>query len=266
MTHGTVLLVGCLAGLLGLVVGSFLTVVVHRVPLGASLLIPSRSACPACGHPVRPYDNVPVLSWLVLRGRCRDCAAPIPWRYPTVELATTVLFVALTSRWGATPYLGAVLTMAAAGVALTVIDLRHGRLPFSITGVATVATVAFLVADGVVTSPQPIHRALLSASLWLLVYGGVWLLTTGRGMGLGDVALAPALGLLLGWPGWSTSLVGLAGGFVLGGVVGLALLASGLVHRRSRVPHGPFMLTGAGAALLVGDELAKGYFHLVGLA
>lgn len=266
MTQGSALPAVVLAGALGLVVGSFLTVVVHRVPAGGSLLAPARSACPSCGHPVRPRDNVPVLSWLLLRGRCRDCAVPIPWRYPAVELATAVLFAGLTAAWGATPYLGAVLTMAGAGIALAAIDLRHGRLPFGITGVATVVTVGFLVADGAVTGPEPTHRALLSASLWLLVYGGVWLLTAGRGMGLGDVALAPALGVLLGWPGWTTSLVGLAGGFVIGGALGLALLASGRVHRRSAVPHGPSMLVGAGAALLVGEELGAAYLRAVGLA
>lgn len=266
MTQGSALPAVVLAGVLGLAVGSFLTVVVHRVPAGGSLLAPARSACPCCGHPVRARDNLPVLSWLVLRGRCRDCSAPIPWHYPAIELATAALFAALTAVWGATPYLGAVLATAAAGVALTVIDLRHGRLPFAITGTAAVAGLAFLVADGVVTGSEPTHRALLSAGLWLLVYGGVWLLTAGRGMGLGDVALAPVLGVLLGWPGWSTSLVGLAGGFVIGGAAGLALLAAGRVHRRSTVPHGPSMLAGAGLALLVGEELGGAYLRLVGLA
>lgn len=265
MTQGATVLV-VLAGILGLVVGSFLTAVVHRVPAGGSLVAPARSACPSCGHPVRARDNVPVLSWLVLRGRCRDCGAPIPWLYPAIEVTTAVLFAALTAAWGVTPYLGAVLTLSAAGVALAVIDLRHGRLPFAVTGIATLAAVAFLVADGVLTGPEPTPRALLSAGVWVLVYGGVWLLTAGRGMGLGDVALAPPLGVLLGWPGWSTSLVGLAGGFVIGGAAGLVLLAAGRAHRRSAIPHGPAMLAGAGVALLAGEELGGAYLRLVGLA
>jgi leader peptidase (prepilin peptidase)/N-methyltransferase len=252
-------------GGLGLLIGSFLNVVVHRVPAGQSLVRP-RSSCPACGQAIRAYDNVPVLSWLVLRGRCRDCSAPIPWRYPAVEGSAGLVFLALGFRVGLSWYLAAVLVLAAAGIALAVIDLAHQRLPFVVTGATAALTAALLTADAVTRGAGPIPVALASAGVWLAVYGGVWLVTTGRGMGLGDVALAPLLGLTLGWTGWGTSLTGLLGGFVLGAVTGVALLATGLVTRRSRVPHGPFMLAGAAVGLFAGPQLWSSYLSLTGLA
>lgn len=258
------LLLAALLGL-GLVVGSFLNVVVHRVPLGLSILRPG-SACPACDHPVRAYDNVPLLSWMVLRGRCRDCSAPIPWRYPAVEAATGLLFVAAGLRFGWTPYLAAALIILAAGIALFIIDLEHFRLPFVITGVTAAATTVALSADALTNGTSPILTALLSTAAWLAVYGGIWLATSGRGMGLGDVVLAPVLGLALGWLGWGATLVGLLSGFAVGALVGAVLLSSGRAGRRTRVPHGPFLLTGAALGLFVGQPVWSAYLEVVGLA
>ena len=251
-------------GVLGLVVGSFLNVVIHRVPVGASLLHPG-SACPSCGHAVRAYDNVPVLSWLVLRGHCRDCDAPISARYPLVELATALLFVLVGAHFRADAFTPAALALVAGGVALFMIDLDRHRLPFAVTGVTGALVVAGLVADAVAGSgfrPTSVWAALL----WLGVYGGVWLLTAGRGMGLGDVALAPLLGLALGWLGWGPALVGLLGGFVVGALVGAVLMGVGRAGRRTKVPHGPFMLLGAGLGLFAGEPVWSAYLGLVGLA
>jgi len=252
-----------LAGL-GLLVGSFLNVVVYRLPRGLSVATP-RSGCPSCGHPVRFYDNVPVLSWLLLAGRCRDCSAPIGWRYPVVEAGTGALFAVIGWRFGLSPLLAALLFVAATGVALALIDLDHQRLPFRITVPATVVTVLLLGVDAVASGPEPIGRAATSAGGWLAVYGGVWLATSGAGMGLGDVVLSPLLGLVLGWLSWGTSLVGLAGGFAVGTLVGLGLIASGRAGRRSRVPHGPFMLAGAALGLFAGQPLWDAYLGLAGL-
>ena len=248
----------------GLVIGSFLNVVIHRVPLGISLLSPG-SACPVCEHPVRSYDNVPVVSWLVLRGRCRDCDARISWRYPTVELVTGGLFLLAGVRFGWSPYLLAALLLVAAGVAMFLIDLEHGRLPFSVTGVTAVLTALVLGVDAALDGTDPALVALLSALGWLAVYGGVWLVTGGRGMGLGDVALSPVLGLALGWLGWGPSVTGLLSGFLLGAAVGLVLLGTGRATRRSRVPHGPFMLAGGAVGMFAGQQLWEGYLRLVGL-
>lgn len=258
----TVVLV-TLTGLLGLLVGSFLNVVVHRVPAGLSVVRPG-SSCPACGTAVAPRDNVPLISWVLLRGRCRHCSVPIPVRYPLVELGTGALFAAVAAATGPAPYLPALLVLAAAGIALAAIDLAHHRLPFAVTGAAAVGCSAFLLLDAWVRGPSPLPVALLSAALWLAVYGGIWLATTGRGMGLGDVALAPVLGLVLGWFGWGTSTTGLALGFVVGAMVGIGLVVSG-VSGRSRVPHGPFMLAGAALGLAVGPQLWSGYLALAGV-
>ena len=251
-------------GLLGLLIGSFLNVVIHRVPAGLSLVSPG-SACPACAHPVRARDNVPVLSWLLLRGRCRDCAAPIAARYPLVELTTAALFATVGWRFGTTPYAVAALVVAAAGVALFMIDLDHRRLPFGITAAMALGTVVALGIDAARHGTGPVVPALLAAVLWLGVYGGIWLVTAGRGMGLGDVALAPVLGLALGWLGWGPALVGLGAGFVVGAVVGIGLLASGRARAGARIPHGPFLLSGAALGMLAGGPLAASYLSLVGL-
>lgn len=254
-----------LAAVLGLLVGSFLNVVIHRVPAGLSLVRPG-SACPSCEAPVRPHDNVPVLSWAVLRGRCRDCSAPIAVRYPLVELATAVLFAVSAWRFGPSAYAAAVLVLMAGGVALFMIDLDHRRLPFSITGAVAVGVVAALAVAAVTGGAGPVPRSLLSAALWLVVYGGIWLLTAGRGMGLGDVALAPVLGLVLGWLGWGPSLVGLVAGFAVGAVIGVGLLATRRAAAGSKVPHGPFLLAGAAIGLFAGQPVWAAYLRLFGLA
>lgn len=260
---------------LGLAVGSFLNVVVHRVPAGLSVVRPG-SACPVCAHPVRERDNIPVVSWLVLRGRCRDCAAPISARYPAVEAGTALLFALIALRLPLTPTLAACLAMAGAGVALALIDLAHQRLPFAVTGVAAVlATTALgahwvwlgLAAEGSALGAAwaAAWPALAGAAGWLAVYAGIWLLTSGRGMGLGDVALAPVLGLVLGAVGLDASAVGLAAGFALGALTGVVLLATGRAGRRTAIPFGPFMLVGAAVGLFAGAPLAAGYLGLVGL-
>jgi leader peptidase (prepilin peptidase)/N-methyltransferase len=251
-------------GVLGLVVGSFLNVVIHRVPMSMSVVRPG-SSCPVCQSPVRAHDNVPVVSWLLLRGRCRDCAAPIAVRYPLVELATAVLFAVSAWRLGPSVYVGAVLVLMAGGVALFMIDLDHQRLPFSITGLVAMGVVAALAIAAMTGDAGLVSRAMLSTALWLAVYGGIHLATKGRGMGLGDVALAPVLGLVLGWSGWGASLVGLLAGFAVGAVVGVGLLVSGRADTRSRVPHGPFLLTGAAVGLFAGQPLWHDYLQLFGL-
>jgi leader peptidase (prepilin peptidase)/N-methyltransferase len=255
-------------GVLGMLIGSFLNVVVHRVPAGESIVSPG-SACPQCRHAVRGRDNVPVVSWLLLRGRCRDCASSISARYPLVEAGTGLLFVLVSVRLyavGELSALAACLVVAAAGVALALIDLDHGRLPFSITGVASVLALLALALGwwgGGSISP---YAVLGSAALWLAVYGGIWLATSGRGMGLGDVALAPLLGAVLGAVGIGPSVVGLAAGFFLGAAVGIALILSGRSRRGSRIPHGPFMLVGAAVGLFVGSQISAAYLALVGLS
>lgn len=249
-------------GVAGLLIGSFLNVVVHRVPRGLSIVSPG-SSCPGCENPVRPRDNIPVLSWLLLRGRCRDCAEPIAVRYPLVELGCAGLFAALTLRFGVSPVLPALLFLAAIGLALALIDLDVYRLPFVLTVPGLAVTAVLLAFAGAADGWSPITVALLSAAAWFGLYWTLWFGTGGRGMGLGDVVLAPTLGLALGWLGWGASLVGLLSGFGIGAVVGLALMALGRAGRRSQIPFGPSMLAGAALGLFAGPAIWGAYLGVL---
>jgi leader peptidase (prepilin peptidase)/N-methyltransferase len=253
-----------LLAVLGLVVGSFLNVVVHRVPRGLNINRPP-SACPACGHPVRVRDNVPVLSWLLLRGKCRDCVAPIPVRYPLVEAGTAALFVALGARYRDDAVLPALLVLGAAGLALALIDLEHRRLPFVLTVPLFVVTIVLVAVAGALDGWSSLDVAALSTLVWGGLFSVLYYGTGGRGMGFGDVVLSPTLGLALGWIGWGASLVGLLSGFACGAVVGVALMAAGKAGRRSAVPFGPFMLLGALIGMFVGQDLWGHYLDASGL-
>jgi leader peptidase (prepilin peptidase)/N-methyltransferase len=251
------------AGVLGLLIGSFLTVVVHRLPAGLSVARPG-SACRSCAAPIRPRDNVPVVSWVLLGGRCRDCSTAVPVRYPAMEAATGLLFAALVATHWRSAALPALLWVAAAGVALFVIDLDSHRLPDAIVLRSYPVVAVLLGAGGLAAGDLPVTRALLSAGIWLAVYGVLWFGTGGRGMGLGDVKLAGLLALPLGWLGWGPSLLGLFAGFAVGAVVGIGLLASGRVTRGSRVAHGPFLLVGAVVGLFAGAPAWQGWLALTG--
>lgn len=251
-----------LAAVLGLAVGSFLNVVIWRVPRGESIVRPP-SHCPACGHAVRTRDNVPVLSWLVLRGRCRDCDAPISPRYPMVELGTAAVFVALTLRIGADSALPAYLYLGAIGVALALIDLDVKRLP-NVIVLPSYGVAAVLLAFGTLGDAD--GQDMLRAALGMVaLYGFYFLLALiyPSGMGFGDVKLAGVLGLYLGYLGWAEVLVGGFLGFLFGGVVGGALMAARRAGRKSSIPFGPFMLAGALVAILWGGALADLYLNSI---
>lgn len=249
---------------LGLLVGSFLNVVVHRVPAGLSVVRP-RSACPGCGTEIRPRDNVPVVSWLLLRGRCRDCDAPISARYPMVEALTGVLFGVMAATFGWSADLPAFLYLAAVGVALAAIDLDTRRLPDALTLPSYVVGAVLLgVAAAVEGEWGDYGRALLAMAALYAFYFALMLLKSG-GMGFGDVKLAGVLGLYLGWLGWGEVLVGTFLGFALGAVVGVALMAAGRAGRRSAIPFGPFMLAGALVAVLAGGAMVDAYTSLLGV-
>lgn len=250
-----------LAALLGLAVGSFLNVVVHRVPRGESVVRPA-SACPACTAPIRPRDNVPVAGWVLLQGRCRDCAEPISARYPLVEALTAALFAVLALRLGLDSALPAYLYLAAVGLALALIDLDVRRLPDALT-LPSYPVAAVLLGGAALVGSTAGHplRALLGGLAMLAVYGGLWLAVPG-GMGFGDVKLSGLLGVYTAWLGWGTWAVGLFGGFLLGGVWAVGLLALGRAGRKSRVPFGPFMLAGVLVAVLCGQQVASAYLGL----
>ncbi|MCW2667451.1 MAG: peptidase domain protein [Frankiales bacterium] len=249
------------AGVLGLLIGSFLNVVVARVPVGASVVHPP-SRCPSCSAPVRPRDNVPVLSWLLLRARCRQCAAPISARYPLVELGTAVLFAVLALRLGPDAALPAFLYVAAVGLALALIDLDVKRLPDVLTLPSYPVVAALLGLAALAGSDSgDLLRALLGGAVLFAAYFALCLLHPG-GMGFGDVKLAGVLGMVTGWLGWGPWCVGFFAAFLLGGAVGIAVLLTGRGTRKTAIPFGPFMLVGALLAVLVGETLADAYLDL----
>ncbi|WP_315095259.1 prepilin peptidase [uncultured Cellulomonas sp.] len=249
------------ATLVGLAIGSFLNVVVWRVPRGESVAHPP-SACPRCGHVIRPRDNVPVLSWLVLRGRCRDCAAPISARYPLVEAGTAVLF-GLTA-WFAGPawVLPALLYLAAVSVALALIDIDTKRLPNAIVLPSYPVALGLLALaswnPGGTSDWSAFVRALVGGAALFLVYF-VTVLVYPAGMGFGDVKLAGVLGLYLGWFGWGTLFTGWFGAFLLGGLFSVGLLVTGRAGRKSGIPFGPWMLLGAAVGIVVGEPIWDWY-------
>lgn len=255
----TLTVVGC--ALLGLLIGSFLNVVVWRVPRGESVVSPP-SACPGCNTAIRPRDNVPVASWLLLKGRCRDCSAPISKRYPLVEAGCAALFVVMALRFGLDPALPAYLYLAAVGLALALIDVDTRKLPDVLT-LPSYPVLALLLGLGALLGSDSgdLVRALLGGVAMYAFYFALCFAYP-AGMGFGDVKLAGLLGMATGWVGWGAWGVGLFGGFLLGGVFGAALVARGRGGRKTKVPYGPFMLAGALLAVLVGQPLAAAYLRL----
>ncbi|MCW2600796.1 MAG: Prepilin peptidase [Frankiales bacterium] len=247
--------------LIGLMIGSFLNVVVWRVPRGESVVSPP-SACPRCGVGIRSRDNVPVLGWLVLKGRCRDCGDPISARYPLVEAGTAVLFAVMALRFGLDPVLPAYLYLAAIGIALALIDLDVKRLPDALT-LPSYVVVAVLLAFAAVAGHHPgaLLRALVGAVVLGAFYFVVWFAYP-AGMGFGDVKLAPTLGAYLGWLGYGVLATGAFLGFLYGGLIGIGLVLFKEGGRKTKIPFGPFMLLGTLTAILFGQELVDAYLSV----
>lgn len=252
-------------GLVGLVVGSFLNVVIHRVPRGESLVSPP-SRCPSCQAPIRPWHNVPVVGWLLLRGRCASCGASISLRYPLVEATTAVLFVGVTVRLrdlGELAAAPAFLFFTALGVALSVIDLGTKRLPNTLVLPSyPVLAVLLAVAAGWSGDWWAFARAVIGGvALYAFFFAVVFIYPAG--MGFGDVKLAGLVGAILAYLSWATLALGAFAGFLLGAVVGVALIAVGRAGRKTAVPFGPFMIAGALLAVFVADPIAGWYADLL---
>jgi leader peptidase (prepilin peptidase)/N-methyltransferase len=234
----------------GALIGSFLNVVIYRLPRGESVAT-GRSMCPHCKKQIRWYDNVPIVSWLALRGRCRDCGAPIHWRYPAVELLTALAFGAIVAANGADEDLILELPFAAMLIACAGIDLEHTIIPNKIVLPAAV----FGVAGAAAIDPGMLPE-LLAAGAGAFLFLLLAALAHPAGMGMGDVKLAGVLGLYLGVRVIPALLIA----FLAGTVVGLAIVArQGAEGRKTGVPFGPFLALGGILALLVGDGLIVYY-------
>ena len=251
--------------LLGLAVGSFLNVVIHRVPLGQSLSRPP-SQCPSCGRPIRIRHNVPLLGWLFLRGRCADCRSRISVRYPLVELTTAVVFVAVAvrvARLDLLPALPAYLFFAAAGICLTAIDLDVRRLPNAIVLPAyPVLAILLTIAAVVQHDPAALVRAGIGAA-GLFTFYFVLAFAHPSGMGFGDVKLAGVVGGVLGFLSYPVLLVGAFAAFFIGSAVGLVVILSRRGTGKTAVPFGPFMITAALLAFFVGGPITEFYSRFV---
>jgi leader peptidase (prepilin peptidase)/N-methyltransferase len=247
-----------LAAVLGLVIGSFLTVVISRIPEGLSIATPG-SRCPICMARIRPMDNIPVVSYLLRHGRCRNCNAPISIRYPATELATALLFAIVTVRVPELALAPAYCVLAAGLVALTAIDLQHFRLPTPI--VLTTAFVGLpLLALGALLhhNAAALVRVPIAGAVAFAVFGLIFIAVP-RGMGFGDVRLAAVCAAYLGYLGYREATVGFLSGFVIAGVVAIALVLFGRAGRRTRVPFGPFLALGTVIAVLFGAPLARAW-------
>lgn len=253
----TAFLVG-VCGIIGLAVGSFLNVVIYRVPRKESVVSP-RSRCPGCGNTLSAVDNIPVVSWVALKGRCRSCAEPIAKRYPVVELVTAVLFALTAARLGADAALPAFLVGVAGLVAVSAVDLElfivPNRILYPTLFVAAPLLVGAAALDG---DWDRVKTAAIGGALgWGLLL--VIHLVSPAGMGFGDVRLAGLIGMLLGWLSIGHVLVALFLAFLAAAVVGVLLIVTGVKGRKDKVPFGPFLATGAMLALLFGGPLLDWY-------
>lgn len=261
-----------LAGALGLAIGSFLNVIAWRLPRGGSVVRPA-SRCPHCATPIAARDNVPVVSWLLLGGRCRACGGAISWRYPLVEATTGALFVLVVLRFGPTLAAAAGCALVALLVVLTAIDVEHLLLPDVLTLGGTALGLLFRAAESarLVLAGVPWRHALAPLARGLLgaAVGGVALLAViyawyairrEWGMGLGDVKMLAMLGAFTGLGGM---IVSLFVGALAGALFGLVLLATGSGGMKTRLPFGAFLALGGVVALFAGDRLVRAYLQLL---
>lgn len=255
------ILVTTIAAIFGLVIGSFLNVVVYRVPNGLSVVHPP-SACPQCGNSIRNRDNVPVLGWLVLRGKCRDCGTRISVRYPLVEAGTAILFAATAWVIGPVWVLPAYLWFAAVTLSLALIDLDTKKIPNRILFPGLVVGVVLLaIGSGIDGTWAEFGRAVAAAAVY---FGGFLLvaLILPRGFGMGDVKLAALLGLFAGYRSWGSVALSVFAAIAIGGIVSIVLLLAGRADRKTTVPFGPALVLGAWVAIAYGQPILDWYFSI----
>jgi len=253
-------MMACAAFVLGLMVGSFSNVCVYRIPRRESIAFPG-SHCPACGHAIAPYDNIPLLSWLMLSGRCRHCSAPISWRYPLLELVMGVSWGLLAWHFGFTPEMVVALTLFFLLWILSFIDLETGLLPNVLTypGIALGLAFSWWLGDW--------QSALIGAVagygiFWLIAR--LFLLLTGReGMGYGDFKLLAMLGAFMGWQALPFIILASS---VVGTVVGVIFLLLAKKGFRAEIPFGPYLAVAGMIWFVWGDTVLNWYLNMAGLS
>lgn len=239
----------------GLAWGSFLNVVINRLPLGASLLKPP-SSCPSCKKPIKPYDNIPVISYLVLRGRCRNCSARIPFSYFLVELMTPLLFVILHLHFSLSFHFFASCLFTSALIVLGFIDYHHKILPDKITFPGIVLGLAYSFFRNDLSFLQALLGAGVGAAFLLTIYGAYYALRKKEGMGLGDVTMMLMVGAYLGW---LESLLTLILASFAGALVGVLIIVVRKKNLQYMLPYGSFIAPAAYIALVWGDRIILAY-------
>lgn len=253
-------LIAVFAGLVGAAVGSFGNVVIHRVPRGMSLARPP-SECPQCGTPIAPRDNVPVLSYALLRGRCRSCGARISTRYPLVEAAVTALWVLCVLRFEELETAAFVALASTVLGLVALIDLEHRRIPNAIVVPATTAALIWVFGVSAAAGEwRVLLRAVACGGAFFLVLLIIALVS--GGMGFGDVKLGAFIGLVTGRFGVGVAVAGALAGFILGGLVAVGLLAARRSGRKDALAFGPWMALGAVAALFAGEGPVRSWLGL----
>ena len=254
--HEEALLPLLIAGLLGALIGSFLNVCIYRLPRQESIAWPG-SHCPKCSHPIAWYDNIPILSYLTLAGRCRHCAVRIPFRYPLVEVLNASGYVGLLWVFGPSLVAVAYCLFYSALLVVAGTDLTHKIIPNAVTFPGIIV--------GIVCAATVLPLGFLDSLLGVLVGGGIlWLLAWAspylfgkEGMGGGDIKLLAMIGAFLGWkPALMTIMVG----SLLGSLVGVTLIAAQVIKREDYIPFGPFLVCGALVALFFGQSIL-GWYH-----
>ena len=251
-----------IACVLGLLCGSFTNVLIARIPKGEEW-VRTPSHCPRCSTPLAWYDNIPVVSWLWLRRRCRHCKAPISAQYPLVELTVAALFGVVAWQYGLSFLAAALAYLAIVTVALAVIDLQHMRLPDALTIRSYPVLLVLVTAE-----------AWISDDWWMVARAGIGALSLGafyfvfwfvypKGMGFGDVKCAVLLGFAMGAVSWGALAVGAFAGPLIGGIAGVAVMIQSRRSRGVKIPYGPWLIAGAWLGIFAGTELGARYIALM---
>jgi leader peptidase (prepilin peptidase)/N-methyltransferase len=242
---------------MGLLIGSFLNVCILRLPEGLSIVRPA-SRCPGCGHGLAWYENVPVVSFLILRARCRNCGAPISWQYPLIEMITCAVFVAATLQFGFSWLLLSRVIFGSALIVLFMIDLRHHILPNGITLPGIVVGFAF----SLLTEPgwmASLIGIVAGGGILLAIAEGYYLVRREQGLGMGDVKMLAMIGAFLGW---KLMILTLVFSSLVGSIVGVGMIVSGKGSMKYALPFGTFLAIGAALSATVGPALLDWYFDL----
>ena len=265
-----IILVSFVCTLFGLVLGSFANVPIHRWPRGGTVLKPKRSACPGCGEAIRPVDNIPVVSWLLLRGRCRACEEPISVRYPLIESLTGILFGTVAWVWGLDPLLPALLVFTWSLVVATVIDLEFRIIPNRLTLRLPVVLLPLLIGaasyDGAWLDLRRAVIAGVAVPGVMFALSELFRLLRGQvGIGMGDIKLAISLGLVVGYLGGLELVVFAYGTIVSAVLIAIGLMFAGRAKLASRIPFGPYLAIGAMIPVVAGPASTALVRRVLGL-